>query len=605
MSTTIVEPPVDLVVLGLGFSGPAIAMEAALAGYTVVGIEKGPYWDFESTVGLTKYDEWGTIGLAKFDNPYNWFTHTFRNNTSQFALPGRRAIGNEATSGHGVGGMAAHFNGQGDRFSPWAYQVQSMTASRYGSTFLDTISPMNDVEDWPYTYAEIESYYTQFEAVWGLAGDTMGPLVPMTGTFPLPPHPTTPIADTYMAALETLGYNPFPCISFDASAPYVNTYGVTVNECAYDGWCVMFTCETGAKGNGGTRCYPALVKNSNFTPVLNSYIFRINVDQTTNLATSVLYYDAAGNVHEQPCSAVYNGLCQDLVSHMFQLSGIGVNYNPTTVTGSMGRAPTQPGGQGTGSVKGTLPATFNAYPWGPSFGGGYTNLDQADDFFDHTGLEFIGGAYTGFSPGQYASSLGNGAIVNQSSIANGATINSMGSAYKASLKNKYLMSTYPISFSPTAPGLPNTQWVLDLDPVYTDKYGDPLSRLTTQDDQNQAYQANLYFIKQTTIFQDILQKMGATDITTTVPTGPGTGFPDSLGAHLRGGCRVGTNQSTAALNMWHQSWQVPNVFAAGEATDTFGDNTSPGSHPMGASMYVCAEGIKQYLASPGILTTAV
>ena len=70
MSTIIQEKPADVVVLGLGFSGPAVATELALAGYSVVGIEKGPYWDFEANVGLTKYDEWGSVGLQKFDNPY-------------------------------------------------------------------------------------------------------------------------------------------------------------------------------------------------------------------------------------------------------------------------------------------------------------------------------------------------------------------------------------------------------------------------------------------------------------------------------------------------------------------------------------------------------
>ena len=84
----------------------------------------------------------------------------------------------------------------------------------------------------------------------------MSALVPMSGKFPLPPHPTTPIAESYRSALEDLGYNPYPCVSFHASVPYVNPYGVTVNQCAYDGWCVNYVCETGAKGNGGYQVHP-------------------------------------------------------------------------------------------------------------------------------------------------------------------------------------------------------------------------------------------------------------------------------------------------------------------------------------------------------------
>ena len=46
MSSTINHPQTDVVVLGLGHMGGPIAAELTAAGYQVVGIEKGPFWDY-------------------------------------------------------------------------------------------------------------------------------------------------------------------------------------------------------------------------------------------------------------------------------------------------------------------------------------------------------------------------------------------------------------------------------------------------------------------------------------------------------------------------------------------------------------------------------
>src|SRR2546430_8995354 len=59
MSTVIQENPVDVVCLGVGFMSGVVATELALAGNSVVGITKGPYWDYVNDYSTTKYDEWG------------------------------------------------------------------------------------------------------------------------------------------------------------------------------------------------------------------------------------------------------------------------------------------------------------------------------------------------------------------------------------------------------------------------------------------------------------------------------------------------------------------------------------------------------------------
>ena len=67
MSQTINHRSVDVVVLGMGVVGGTVAVELAKAGYKVVGLERGPHWDFASDFFYTKYDEWGIGFMRKFD----------------------------------------------------------------------------------------------------------------------------------------------------------------------------------------------------------------------------------------------------------------------------------------------------------------------------------------------------------------------------------------------------------------------------------------------------------------------------------------------------------------------------------------------------------
>jgi gluconate 2-dehydrogenase alpha chain len=598
MSTIINEKPVDVVVMGLGMMGGVVATELALAGHTVAGIDKGPYWEYATDFAQTKYDEWGVAIMHKFDHPLPLFTTTMRNYSTQFAIPIRRyTLTQFPANGHGVGGAAHHYGGGMGRTGAWNYTEASSTASRYGPNFLSETVPNADLEDWPYTYEDQEPYYVAWEAAMGVCGTNQGPLVPMSKNYPMPGHPTTPLADTFQAAAESLGYTPYPGPSSLASQPYMNSYGLSVNACIYDGWCAEpcnYYCETGAKAQTAARAIPAAMKTGNLTMSLNSYIFRINTNSTTGLAESVSYYDAAGNVHVQPGTVIFTGLWVLNQYNILAKSGIGTQYNPATVKGALGRGACNNGSSGTGrSVTGTLPIGANLYPAGNGSGGSYTIYDFADDNIDHTGMAQPGiggptisvGGYTGGAPANIA-------------VANSGTAAKMGSAFKATLKNKYLR-TGPTTVSLAGSGvtIPTTDLLLDLDPFYNDYYGDPLTRFTETYNNNSVGVANLI----TPLLEPILTKMGCSNITLGAAAANGNNQPASYSIHIRGGARLGTDPATSCFNKWHQSWTVNNLFAAGEAQNTTGSTVTPGTHVIGATSYTAADGIKMYLATPGPL----
>jgi gluconate 2-dehydrogenase alpha chain len=603
MSQTINHSTADVVVLGMGAMSGTVAVELAMKGYKVVGIERGPYLQFASDYYATKYDEWGIGYLRKFDLSLATSTATLRNNRFQFALPIRRntagGSGQYISEGFGVGGMCQHYAGLMGRFPPWVYQMYSETVDKYGLDFLKKAVPHQDITDWPMTYEDYIPYYETWEKMWGVTGTDEGPLLPgfTNYKYPLPPSPDTQVGVAFKNAAEALGYHPFPTPTALASKPFVNSYGTSVNECFYDGWCgapCNYVCESGAKANSAYRTVPGAEKTGNLDLRLNSYVFRLDTDSAGKV-TAARYFDENGNVNIQPGKVFFNGIWGFNIIRLMLLSGIGNPYDPVNITGSLGRGAAfgVPGlvAPLTRSASGILDKVGgNAYPVGNAQGGAYSMLDLADDYFDHTGLDFIGGAYP--IVGAY---LGGGPG-NFDIYANSPDPTMMGSTFKASLKDYYLVPKVKVTIQAYGMWPPTTDWFVDSDPHYTDLYGDPIMRITMDYGTNTTKCANYLAPK----FAEILTQMGCSDVTTTATVDEIHAW--TWPAHIRGGARTGTDPSLSVFNMWQQCWTSVNLFAAGEICDPTGDNTTiGGTHPVGATSYVAAEGIKKYLQTPGPL----
>ncbi len=599
MSQVIQHPSVDVVVLGMGAMGGVVATELAKANYKVVGLERGPQWDYYSDFYATKYDEWGIGMMRKYSDTLRTSTVTMRNNRNQFALPIRRntppPAGQFTSAGYGVGGACQHYAGNMGRYSPWVYEMYSQTVNRYGLDFLNNAVPHQDINDWPMTYNDYVPYYETWEQMWGVCGTNEGPLLPSLTSYPLPPAPDTPIGTLFKTAADALGYNAFPTPQALASQGFVNQYGVAVQGCAYDGWCgaaCNYVCETGAKANTDFRVIPAALKTGNLDLRLHSYIFRLDTDSSGNI-TAARYYDSQGNVNVQPAKVFFNGLWGFNAVKMMLHSGIGTPYDPVKITGSMGRGPTT---GDPGALVRNATGTFNniganAYPAGNA-AGGYSIRELADDNFDHTGLDFIGGAYP-VGVGGFA----GGGPANFNMFAINPSKSMIGSTFKASLKDHFLPTKTTMTLSPYGMWPPTTDWFIDLDPHYKDIYGDPLPRYTIDWGLNTVKCANYLAPK----YGDILSKMGASNVQVSDSVNTESHMT-TWSIHIRGGARLGTDPAVSVFNKWQQCWTSQNLFGAGEYCDPTGDNTTiGGTHPVGPTSYVAAEGIQKYLKSPGPL----
>ena len=117
-----------------------------------------------------------------------------------------------------VGGTTLHYWAQSWRLNPWDFKVVSETTRRYGAS---RIPKGSTVEDWPFGLDELEPYYDKVEyeiGVSGKAGNINGRIDPRGNIFegprareyPMPPLRGTGFTEMMADAARKLGWHPFP-----------------------------------------------------------------------------------------------------------------------------------------------------------------------------------------------------------------------------------------------------------------------------------------------------------------------------------------------------------------------------------------------------------
>ena len=122
---------VDVVVVGLGWTGGILAKELSEAGMSVVGLERGAMrsTDPDFSIPLIR-DELRYAVRHGLMQDVARDTITFRNRPSEVALPMRRL--GSFLPGEGVGGSGVHWNGMNWRWSEVDHAIRSHYEQRYG-----------------------------------------------------------------------------------------------------------------------------------------------------------------------------------------------------------------------------------------------------------------------------------------------------------------------------------------------------------------------------------------------------------------------------------------------------------------------------------------
>jgi choline dehydrogenase-like flavoprotein len=203
------DDEVDMVIVGCGAGGGVLAQRLARAGWSVVVLERGPFWDPDAD---WVSDEEGSAHLYWND---------------------KRIIGGDDpvemgknNSGHGVGGSMVHYAGYTPRFHPSDFEVA--TEDGVGA-------------DWPISYPHLKPHYERVERELPVAGQDW-PWGDPHG-YPHAPHPVCGAAERAWAGAVKHGIEM-------RVGPVAITNGVFGNRphCIYRGFCLQ-GCKVNAKAS--------------------------------------------------------------------------------------------------------------------------------------------------------------------------------------------------------------------------------------------------------------------------------------------------------------------------------------------------------------------
>ncbi len=271
----------DFVIVGSGAAGGVLAKELAESGFRIVVLEQGPYLkssEFE-------HDELKYAFRFGITNDPRIQPMTYRRTEAEEAKPGGTIQYAKL-----VGGGSVHFTANFWRFHEIDFIERSTLGAIAGAS----------LEDWPFTYAELEPYYTKAEwdlGVSGLAGtNPFDP--PRSKPYPLPPLPVKSSGVLFERAARQLGWHPFPAPLAILSRPYMGR-----NACQHCGFCIGMGCEHNAKSSTLAAVIPRAEATGRCEIRPYSTAFRIETNRRGRV-TGVLYYDRSGRERRQKANAV-------------------------------------------------------------------------------------------------------------------------------------------------------------------------------------------------------------------------------------------------------------------------------------------------------------
>jgi choline dehydrogenase-like flavoprotein len=306
----------DVCVIGSGAGGGPVAAAAAEAGYRVVVLEKGPWFEreqfFKDEIHQCRRP---TFWPSKQDEPQVW---EWADDTGKRYATVTDALWN----GTMVGGASVLMSGFFLRLKPEDFRVRTL----YG--------PVEDadVADWPITYDDLEPYYARVEQEVGVSG--LNVELPKafadrrsTEDFPFFPTEEHPFATHIDETCTKMGLNPFPL----PRAVLPEDWGDR-RACARSGFCASYGCRTGAKGSSLEAFLPRALKTKRCEIRPRSMVTRLVSDERGKVVRCE-YVDSEGRARSVE-ARVFVVACQAVETARLLLNSPGPRHPRGLANGS-------------------------------------------------------------------------------------------------------------------------------------------------------------------------------------------------------------------------------------------------------------------------------
>jgi choline dehydrogenase-like flavoprotein len=255
---------VDICIVGVGSAGGVLVQRLARAGFRVVGIEAGPFWDTErdwvsDEAGSSKL-YWNELRITGGEDPITLGANN---------------------SGRGVGGGSVHWAAFTPRFHPSDFHV--LSSDGLGA-------------DWPITYEDLKPYYELLEKEMPVAGPAYFPWGDPHG-YPYAPHPLGGVGDILVEGCSKLD---IPVVPGGPVAILEGSHGDRPH-CIYRGFCIQ-GCKVGAKQSTLITHVPDAIRHGAEIRA-DSMVARVNLGKK-GLVTGVTYFDPEGQERVQKAKLV-------------------------------------------------------------------------------------------------------------------------------------------------------------------------------------------------------------------------------------------------------------------------------------------------------------
>lgn len=254
----------QIIIVGAGAAGGVIFGKLSEAGYDVVALEAGPFWDtdkdFVSDERAMDKTKWNYPRISAGKNPLN--------------------LGS-GTSGKGVGGGTVHYTMMSLRLHPSDFRTKSQ----------DGVGV-----DWPIDYAELEPYYCEIEENLPVSGPNDFPWVERSRPYPMRSHRQSCMDDKFRIGAEKLGIKVAPCPLALTIEPMTGR-----QPCINRGFCEQ-GCKPKAKSSTLITYIPRGIEAGGKV-IDRAMVKEIKTDNTGKKVTGITYLKD-GKEHEIQCEVL-------------------------------------------------------------------------------------------------------------------------------------------------------------------------------------------------------------------------------------------------------------------------------------------------------------
>lgn len=524
MNSVSSNDPVDVLIVGAGASGAAVAWSLADTRMRILCLEQGD-WPQSSTFPSTGRD-WE----ARQSEDYS-------------ISPNRRELDADypindddspikVANYNGVGGGTVLYAGHFPRLHPSDFRVRS----------LDGVA-----DDWPIDYRTLEPFYALNDEIMGvssLAGDPAYPPKPAV----MSPIPLGETGEIFGRTMNRLGWHWWPSDSAISTQEYRGRA-----PCINLGHCGS-GCAQGAKASTDVTYWPEAVR-SRVEVRTRCRVSRIATNDD-RMATGVYYFDADGQERFQPAEMVIMA-CNGIGTPRILLNSASELF-PEGLANSSGLVGKNLMLHPYAQIRGHFDMPLDGYR-GPPICVWSMEFYETDP-----SRGFVRGYCYQFSRG-----LGP---VRTAVTGLADSLIPWGGEHHAAFRRLFNRSAGMVSVCEDLPEEINR---VTLDPHLRDKHGIPAPKITYRIGENTQRMLDHSVVRGV----EILKAAGAHDITVKSPL-------RYAGWHLMGTARMGTDPKRSVVNEWGRSHDVKNLFIVDGSVFVTSGGVNPTSTIQAVALYI-------------------